>query len=402
MNSSLKEALGISDSRYAEELAKGAVDMQFPPQLEREYHTFYLNERRSHVRSFNTIMCGLATWAFLMSWYAQGPTNGGPERFRLGAITIAYAFTVWASRSRHYVQIYLRAAHAASLLISVLASIEVAVRIVAGQGEVLALLTTYSIGLYFLAGILYRAALQANVALVVSFGATLLALGKPAGTVVYLVGILTSVAAIGGLAFRHQGIRFRRAFLERGLIGELAARDGLTGLTNRRAFDSHLVRTWQQALRDRRPIVIMMIDVDCFKAFNDHYGHQAGDSALQRIAALIHRFPKRALDLAARYGGEELIAVFYDITQEDAARLAEEIRVGVLELGIEHRDSEASAKVTVSIGVAFVHPTLTRSPNGAVQLADEALYTAKRNGRNRVQILETEYIALSTGSFRLR
>ena len=296
----------------------------------------------------------------------------------------------------------MRAAQVASLLIAVLASAEVACRLVAGKGELFALLTTYSIGLYFLAGILYRAALQANVALVVSFGATLLILGQPATRIAYLVAILAVIAAIGGLAFRHQGIRFRRSFLERGVIGELAARDGLTGLTNRRAFDSHLIRAWQQALRDRKPIALIMIDVDFFKSFNDRYGHQAGDSALQRIAAVIHGFPQRALDLAARFGGEELIAIFYDVTREDAQQIAEAMRVAVQSLGIDHQDSTALGRVTISLGVAIVHPTLTRSPDGAMQLADEALYAAKRNGRNRVEIFETEYIALATGSFRMR
>jgi diguanylate cyclase (GGDEF)-like protein len=402
MDFSLKSALGLPNSRYADELSKGALDMRFPAELEREYHAFYLTERRSHVRSFNTIMFLLATSAFFASCLSHGPANDGLQHLRLGAIAVAYAVIVGVSRCRHYEKIYLRTAQVASLLIAVLASTEVAYRLVAGQGELFALLTTYSIGLYFLAGILYRAALQANVALVISFGAALLILGQPTTRIAYLVAILTMVAAIGGLAFRHQGIRFRRSFLERGVIGELAARDGLTGLTNRRAFDSHLIRTWQQALRDRKPIVLMMIDVDFFKSFNDRYGHQAGDLALQRIAAVIHGFPQRALDLAARFGGEELIAVFYDVSREDAQQIAEAMRVAVQGLGIEHEDSTSLGRVTISVGVAIVHPTLTRSPDGAMQLADEALYAAKRNGRNRVEIFETEYTALSTGTFRIR
>lgn len=402
MDSLQQGVRGFSESRYAAELAKGAVDMKFPPELEREYHAFYLAERVSHVRSFNLIMGVLVSWAFVAACLADGPLSGGFHRLRLGAIVLAYLTMACLARSRYYECAYLRVATIASFCIAVLGSIEIAYRVNAGDGELLALLTTYSIGLYFLAGILFQAALKANVGLVAGFAGTLLALGAPAARVGYLVGILAAVGAIGGLGFRHQGIRFRRSFLERGLIGEIAARDGLTGLKNRRAFDAHLTRAWQQALRDRKILIVMLIDVDFFKRFNDRYGHQAGDAALQRIAAVVEGFTKRALDLAARYGGEELVVLLYDVPREAAAQLADAMRSAVQALQIEHLDGTSSGVVTISVGVAVVHPTLVRNPEGAVQLADEALYSAKDAGRNRVQLFETEYVALSTGSFRHR
>jgi len=111
---------------------------------------------------------------------------------------------------------------------------------------------------------------------------------------------------------------------------------------------------------------------------------------------------KRALDLAARYGGDELAAVLYDVPSEHAVQLAEAVRVAVMNLGIGHLDGAPLEVVTISIGVGLVRPTLARSPDGAVQLADEALYAAKRNGRNRVELFESEYDALSTGTFRTR
>jgi diguanylate cyclase (GGDEF)-like protein len=400
MATSLPGVLDLADSRFADELARDAVGMTFPPELEREYHAFFLTERRSHVRSFNMIMCALATSALLTSWLSYDTANGRVPLLRLGAIALAYACMLWAACSRHYQRVYLTTARVASLAIAVFGSIEVAYRVTAGEGELLALLTTYSIGLYFLAGILYRAAAQANVVLVVSFGVALLTLGQPTTRIAYLVAMLAATAAIGGLAFRHQGIRFRRSFLERGLIAELAARDGLTGLKNRRAFDDHLVRAWQQALRDRKRLVVMLIDVDYFKSFNDRYGHQAGDAALQRIGTVVNAAGKRVLDLAARYGGEEFALVLYDVPREHVVQLADTLRVGVLDLRIEHLDGTPSGLVTISIGVAIVHPTLARSPDGAVQLADEALYAAKGSGRNRVEIFESQYDALATGTFK--
>ncbi len=392
----------LPESPYARELERNRGDMKFSPELEREYHRYYLNERRAHVRSFNLIMFLLAAAACVLVAVSPAPMRGTATAWRLGAIALAFAVMVWVARSRYYERIYLRAAQIASLWIAAVAAVEVANRVAVGDNEMLALLTTYSIALYFLAGILYQAGLQANVVLVVVFTATLVALRQPVAADVRSVGILAAVAAIGGLGFRKQGVRFRRAFLEHGLISELAARDGLTGLTNRRGFDAHLVRIWQQALRDRKSIAIMMIDIDHFKDFNDQHGHQAGDSALRRIAAVVNAVPRRALDLAARYGGEELTVILFDVVRVDAARLANDIREAVQALSFADADGKILGVITVSIGVAVVHPSLTRSPAGAVQLADEALYAAKGAGRNRVEVYETEYVSLTTGSFRVR
>jgi diguanylate cyclase (GGDEF)-like protein len=397
-----KPAAFMPGSRYAVELSNGAQDMRFPPELEREYHRFYLSERRSHVRFFNAVVCALVVLALLAS-LASGHENTDILQYsRLGAIAAAYFVMAWIARSRYFERAYLKTAYLASLFIALVAGIEVGTWIAAGVGEMFALLTLHSLGLYFLAGILFRGALQANVIMVVSLAVTLLVLGVPVTKVAYLTGILAGAGAIGGLAFRHQGIRFRRTFLEHGLISELAARDGLTGLKNRRAFDEHLPRSWQQALRDRRFMAVMMIDVDHFKLFNDRYGHQAGDDALQRVSMVVDGFAQRPLDLAARYGGEELAVILFDVDREHAEKIAEQLRAAVQGVGIEHVDNDKVGVVTVSIGVAIVQPRLDRSPAGIVQLADEALYTAKKEGRDRVKVFESEYAAMSTGQFKSR
>lgn len=388
----------LPGSRYGSELRKSARDMRFPPELEREYHMFYLAERRSHVRSFNTIMGAVIALALVACLVADSTRADILQHARLGIIGLTYAVLVWAAYSRFYERIYLQAASFGSALIGVVGAAEVAHWIGVGVGELFGLLTAYSIGLYFLSGILYHAALRANFLMTLAFAATLVMLGVPTAKVAYLTGILASTGAITGIAFRHQGTRFRRSFLARGLIGEMAARDGLTGLKNRRAFDEHLIRAWQQALRDRRPLAVMLADVDEFKNFNDHYGHQAGDDALQRVAGVVDGFAKRPLDLAARYGGEELAVVLYDTSRELAARVAEQVLAAVRDLDIPH--GTRHGRITISIGVAIVRPTLERSPEGAVQLADEALYAAKREGRNRVVVFEREHHVLSTGAFK--
>jgi diguanylate cyclase (GGDEF)-like protein len=388
----------VPGSRYAAELGRETRAMTFPPDLEREYHAFYLAERRSHVRSFNVIMLAIVAFALLASILSLNTRADVVQHFRVGAIACAYLVLIWASYSRFYESVYLGTASLASAFIALIAAVEIAYWISAGVGELFAILAAYSIGLYFLAGILYRAAVQANLVMVLALGLSLALLGVPAGKIAYLVAILAGTASITGIAFRHQGIRFRKSFLERGLIAEMAARDGLTGLKNRRAFDEHLTRVWQQALRDRRPLVVMLSDVDEFKNYNDRYGHQAGDDALKQVAAAVDGFAKRPLDLAARYGGEELAVILFDVPRDLSVRIAEQIRVAVQSLKIPRDDN--NNVITISIGVAIVRPTLERSPEGALQLADEALYAAKQNGRNCVVLFESEHESLSTGAFR--
>jgi len=397
----LKGKLGIPDSRYATELGKGAADVKFAPDLELEYDGFSLAERRSQVRSFNGMLCALAVWALVLS-FGHDPTHDALQRLRLAAIAFGCAAMTWAAFSRLYQEVYLSTARWASLVIAVFGAFEIAHRVAAGEGQMLAWLAGYGIALFFMTGLRFGAALQANLALLVSFIAGLIWNRQSAAQITQSAGIVTLILLIVGLTYFQQAMRYRKAFLERGLIADLAARDGLTGLKNRRAFDEHLIRSWQQSLRDRKMLAVMFIDVDAFKKFNDRYGHKAGDIALQRIAGVVHTVAKRALDLAARYGGEELAVILYDVPRESAAQLAEAMRIAVMNLGIEHLDGAPLNVVTISIGVGIVRPTLARSPDGAVQLADEALYAAKRNGRNRVEMFESEYDALSTGTFRTR
>jgi diguanylate cyclase (GGDEF)-like protein len=386
-------------SRYARELLRQTGAMKFPPELEREYHEFYLAERRSHVRSFNVIMFVLVALTLLVSVLSSHGHADVVQHVRVGSIALAYVVLIWAAYSNLYKRVYLKTAAFVSAFIALVAAVEVGYWISAGVGELFALLAAYSIGLYFLAGILYHAAVRSNLVMVFALAATLALLGVAPSKIGWLTAILAGTGAITGIAFRHQGIRFRRSFLERGLIGEMAARDGLTGLKNRRAFDEHLTRVWQQALRDRRPLVVILSDVDRFKDFNDHHGHQAGDDALKRIAPVIDSFAKRPLDLAARYGGEELAVILFDLPRHLASMIAEQLRAAVENLRIE-RDG-GSDVVTISVGVAVVRPTLERSPEGALQLADEALYAAKRKGRNCVVMFEKEHDELSTGSFEV-
>lgn len=167
-------------------------------------------------------------------------------------------------------------------------------------------------------------------------------------------------------------------------IKDLSDTDGLTGIANRRKLEEHLAQEWRRLLRDKKPLTLMMCDIDYFKPYNDLYGHQAGDDCLKSVAAVLAGHSQRSGDLAARYGGEEFTIVLPAVDHEGAAKLAEIIRRDVEALMIEHADSSISAYVTLSIGVACRVPTAESTADKLVKNADRALYEAKAKGRNRV------------------
>ena len=173
-------------------------------------------------------------------------------------------------------------------------------------------------------------------------------------------------------------------------LASLVWKDGLTGLANRRRFDEALASEWAQALRGGYPLAILLVDVDQFKLFNDHYGHQRGDYCLVTVAESLAAGVTRSGDLAARYGGEEFAVILPHTPVDDAARIAERIRQTVTLLRVEHRGSPYGV-LTLSVGVAGATPQVGGSAQQIVRAADEALYTSKREGRNRTTVLEVQW-----------
>ncbi len=173
----------------------------------------------------------------------------------------------------------------------------------------------------------------------------------------------------------------QRANEELKLVSQL---DGLTGIANRRSFDEALRREWMRGLRDGVPLALIMLDADFFKAYNDAYGHQAGDECLKFIAAEVKKFAKRSSDLAARYGGEEFVLILEECDLKGAALIAEKLRVSIEAAKRPHQDSKVAPFVTVSLGVASLVPQTGISEDVLIKAADQAMYSAKQNGRNRV------------------
>lgn len=160
--------------------------------------------------------------------------------------------------------------------------------------------------------------------------------------------------------------------------------DGLTGLSNRRHFDEYLNAEWRRAMREQSCLSVLMVDVDNFKSFNDHYGHLEGDQVLRSIGETLRKVCQRPADLVARFGGEEFSVVLPATDPAGARDVGERMRAAVEGLAVPHVGATTGPVVTVSIGMASVTPTAETSPTGLLKRADEGLYKAKRNGRNRV------------------
>jgi len=175
-------------------------------------------------------------------------------------------------------------------------------------------------------------------------------------------------------------IKLRNDMLER-----YANQDSLTDVANRRCFDLGLDAEWRRAMRDRQPLSLVMVDVDCFKQFNDLYGHREGDHCLRRVAKTMARALTRPGDLLARYGGEEFAAILPGIGLEGARWLGERLRNAVMDLQIPQQRPDGARQVTISVGCASVHPSANLACYSLLQTADEQLYLAKHSGRNCVR-----------------
>lgn len=167
------------------------------------------------------------------------------------------------------------------------------------------------------------------------------------------------------------------------VLQRLSVLDGLTGLANRRHFDEILQQEWKRAIRDESDISIILLDIDFFKRYNDNYGHQGGDDCLRAVSAALSKAIHRPGDFIARYGGEEFVAILPETSIDGAVKIAEMMRANVEAANIPHAFSGAADHVTISLGIASVIPKSEHAPQELIERADQALYKAKEQGRNR-------------------
>ncbi len=378
---------GPGPSAYEAELERGSVSLRFPASLEREFRKAHLLRVTSRVRPWQLTLFLIVV---LSTIYRLGLLRGfganAETVVRLGLLLPASLSMLVVTWGSGFSSRYLRVAFLGSLVAAAAASALVAQVMGEGGESSLSFLTTYVFATFFLAGLLFFDALIAAAVSVVVFVAAGAFYRLPLGELLYDSLLLLMVAGVGTVIAYGVEKSNRRLFLERGRLGDLAERDWLTGLRNRRAFDEHLARVWQQSLRDRSALAVLLIDLDHFKRYNDTYGHQAGDACLRHVAQIVQSYSRRPLDVAARYGGEELAVVLYQVTSEHATAVAEQLRASIVSARLEHREAPMH-QVTVSIGVSWLTATLDRTPDDAVKLADQALYAAKLGGRNLVRVV---------------
>ncbi len=172
----------------------------------------------------------------------------------------------------------------------------------------------------------------------------------------------------------------------RDCLAKIGMVDGLTGIPNRRRFDETMAIEWRRAMRYGHPLSLIMADIDHFKNYNDTYGHLEGDGCLRKVATRLSQTLKRPGDMVGRWGGEEFACILPETDSVGAMFVAEELRKSIIDLSIPHKSSPVAPIITISLGVASMIPTPERDPAELIKHSDEALYTAKRAGRNRISL----------------
>lgn len=398
---------GVADapprSAYALQLQRGFPRLEFDDaELERKFRRSHLAKHRAQIGRNLLLGIGFVIgFSALTHLVLPTPVNRPLDLIRLTVLGPIFLFALLLVHTRLYQRWYPVVCPYGATLFGI--GVVVLAVIAASQGvSLIASVVLAVIYNYLMLGLAFRPALVASLLVLLSYPIIATLAGMPGAQRLVDVGVLLFTNVIGALVCYSLERANRTNFLESQLLMETARRDGLTGIANRRTFDEHVDRVWAQAAREGRPLTLLMIDIDHFKAYNDRFGHQAGDECLRRVAWSLSEHARRPLDIAARYGGEEFAMILYDARRQHAEDMARQIQAGIEALAIAHTvaSGAASNRLTVSIGIACVQPTADRSHYGFIQLADEALYAAKERGRNCIVIMDKEYGDLTTGSFR--
>jgi diguanylate cyclase (GGDEF)-like protein len=388
-------------SPFADQLSRGFAKLKFGGLLEKEFRDFYVAQNLPRARLSGLIAIILVLVVTCVDFVLGTPAIGPLNALRLGVLcpllaVIGVAVSLPAAR-RYYSEVAAVGVTLVGFVVTYISDIAA----LQGASYVLAGLVMVILYASLFLGLLFNTAIAIATLLVITHVVMGIVVGLPLNELCYMTAILGAAAVIGGISTYNLEHALRTNFLETRLLNELAERDGLTGLYNRRIFDDFIRRVWRQSRREEVPIGIVFVDIDYFKIYNDLYGHQAGDDCLKKVAGSIAHCAKRPFDFAARYGGEEFVLVLYGPPDDFARSLPEQIRRDVLDLAIPHAGSTCALHVTVSVGVALARATSSRSLAGAIQAADEALYQAKREGRNRVVFKDSDDSEIETGNFKV-
>ena len=393
----------LPDSPQARQLQAGFPWLTFNSELEAEFRRTHFDENVLHTR-VNLCLAVLITIAFsIMESVVLGPQlNRLPSMIHMLVIIPTLLLGLASSFSPQRHRIYPPLAMVASTVLGLAVGAIQIIATLGGMSMLFPCMMLTIIFIYFMGGLIFYHAVAANMIVLFVYLAAGTELQLPGHEFAYDALAMVAANLFGAsVVYMHEKTS-RKRFLEASLLREMVARDGLTGIQNRRMFDHHIQRAWQQAVREEERVAVLLVDIDCFKDYNDRYGHQAGDECLRAVAVSLSQCARRPMDFVARYGGEEFAVVLYEASREYVAEVLTRIQRSIAELNIPHEASRVASRLTVSIGAAFILPSSTRTYEGLIQLADEALYSAKEQGRNRVVVMEAEYHTLRTGRFEKR
>jgi len=369
----------------AERAALRRAPLRFAdPELERQFVLSYRVAVRSWIRvSLIVALSTVLGFAVIDHWLLVGPRLAKADVWRFGLQLPLVLIMMVLTTPRLYLSWYQPAIQVAAPLFGV-GTVLMAVEATPAQLPLVAArLLLAAFYFYFMLGLSFRAALRTNLLLIAAYAtaAALALIATPVAT--YSLFVLFCANLIGGAGSYALEYANRVAFLDRRRLAEVATHDGLTGLLNRAALEEQARSLWQHAEGARLPVSVLLIDIDHFKAYNDRYGHVAGDRCLREVASAIATAARRRpLDVVARYGGEEIIAILVGADRVDATSAAKNVLEAVADLGMAHSASTTRPYLTVSVGVTTIDPGGHYVHEHAVRLADLALYATKERGRD--------------------
>ena len=374
----------VSSSPYAAQLAKGFARLRFDKPLETEFRYFSL--RQNYRLRLWYLYFGMALWvafAFADQLWIQTGERWWMLLIRMLVLGMLLMAIRPLQKERDVRKVDF-------LIVCVLLMIGASAAGISAIGQYVEqdypyeglILIIFSV--YFLVGLRIGQAFTISILVVLCYLLFGFLAGSPHTLLLRNMFFLISGSLIGAMGCYLLEYKSREHFLNHHLMRELADRDSLTGLYNRRSFNRKVEELCRQSLRENADLVLLLCDVDHFKAFNDCYGHQSGDVALRKLGQVIGDAARRPLDLAVRMGGEEFAVLLYGMNAEQALAHAEALRLAVQELAIAHARSSTAQVLSISVGLACVKPEVAKPMSVLYERADKALYRAKANGRNQV------------------
>ena len=373
--------------KYDRQLAKGFKALTFSDELESEFRSYF--QARNVVKQRGAIIVGILLLLLLIP-LDMGHLQGEILDFYLIArawitipiLVVALMFT-FHEGFRRYFSVF---SFFIITFIGITTNIQVVYGLQAGlyapyEGAMLLIMVAF-----FLGGMYFLQSLTCIILIAISYFILSEIYVGPYPSKLHQYFFIFATCLIGGVSAYTLEYQVRISFLQRGALKALAKTDPLTGLYNRGALNQKLTHLTEYAYREKKPITLMLVDVDFFKNFNDLYGHIRGDQCLVKVAAALAKNCQRPLDFAGRYGGEEFLLMWFDAAPNEARTFAEKTKGSVDQLDASHDASQISNRVTISGGMVTGIPTRPDQAEAIVHQADQSLYRAKDSGRNRIII----------------